>query len=1082
MSVPGYYRYPTIAGERLVFVSEDDLWSVPRSGGTARRLTTSLGAVSHPVLSDDGAWLAFIGRDEGVSEVYVMPAEGGEARRLTYLGARTAVVGWHDGAIIICSDTGLPFSTPSRAWRVALDGSAPELLATGPAEYVSFGGTGGVVVGRNAADPAQWKRYRGGTAGDIWIDSDGSGSFRRLLTLKGNLSRPMWIGNRIYFVSDHEGIGNIYSCTPRGAKLRRHTHHEKYYVRHPATDGRRIAYHCGADLFVLDPKSDPEPDDTAAPVAIAHAGSRVQARRKFVHADEHLTDFELHPRGHLLCVSSRGKCVSFGNWDGPVHQLSSTPPGRRRLARWLSNGRSLVLVSDASGEERLEVHSQQGRGRARVLRRLDIGRVVELEASPVGNRVALANHRNELMLVDLDKAERRVLDKSDWGPITGLVWSPDGRFVAYSFAESQHTRAIRLAAVRNGAVKNVTEPVLLDFSPAFDPEGRYLYFLGCRHFDPVADSLHFDLGFPRGIRPYLVLLQKGLKSPFVVEPKPQEEDASDRQSDGKKSKGRPKPIEIDFDGLDKRVLAFPVRDGRYEQIVGIEGKVLFTSTPIEGMLSSDGWDEATSANATLHCYDLEERKHETLLSGITSVALSRDNKTMILRVGDRLRVLEAGSKPDEQQDDDAPNKKSGWIDLDRIQLQVEPAQEWRQILREAWRLQRDHFWTPDMSKVDWAGVYRRYEPLVERVSTRGELSDLLWEMQGELGTSHAYELGGDHRAPPSYDVGLLGADLAFDRKLGAWRIEHIVEGDVWDPRSRSPLAAPGVEVKAGQTLLAIDGRTLSRTTPPGALLLNRAGVEVELTVGNTRGRSPRRVVVKTLISETQARYREWVEKNRAWVHLQSKGRVGYVHIPDMGARGYAEFHRYFLAELDRQGMIIDVRFNRGGYVSQLILEKLARRRIGYDLGRWSGPAPYPADSVAGPLVALTNEYAGSDGDIFSHCFKLMGLGPLIGKRTWGGVVGIWPRHGLVDGGVTTQPEFSFWFEDVGWSVENYGAEPDIEVELTPGDAIRGKDPQLERALSEIRRSLRDKPVVTPKLGPRPDLSLPQLPRTREPRR
>ncbi len=1076
MSTPGYYRYPTICGETLAFVSEDDLWTVPRSGGVARRLTTSHGAISHPALSPDGRWLAFTSSEEGHAEVYLIPAAGGPVRRLTYWGAHSFAVGWKDDAVIVCSDVGLPFYLLPQVWSVPLDGGPATLLRTGPAHHVSFGPGGGVVIGRNAFDPARWKRYRGGTAGDLWIDRDGSGEFERLLQLDGNLSRPMWIGARIYFLSDHEGVGNLYSATPRGANVRRHTHHEAYYVRHPATDGRRIVYHCGADLHVFDPKGTSKHDDSVAPIAVAYTGPRGQRQRKFVSAEEYLTDYELHPKGHLLAISSRGKCFSFGNWDGPVHQLSDTPPARRRLVRWLGDGERLVLVSDASGEEVLELHSRRGAQRPKALSRLKLGRVVEMEVSPTADRVAITNHRNELLLVELSGEKSRVLDKSDWGSISGVAWSPDGKYVAYAFPSSQHTSSIRLASVRNGAVRDVTKPVLIDFAPSFDPGGKYLYFLGCRHFDPVFDTVHFDLGFPRGIKPYLVLLQKGQRSPFVGEPKEPEPEVDDKPSKGKKAVSRVKPIEIDFDGIESRVLAFPTKDGRYGEVLGIEGKVLFTQLPIEGTLSSNSWEEANAGKAALVCYDLEERKIEVLAHGISSVALSRDQKTMVIRAGERLRVLEAGAKPDEQHDDDAPDKKSGWIDLDRIRLQVEPALEWRQMLREAWRLQRDQFWTADMSKVDWRGVLRRYEPLVERVGTRTELSDLLWEMQGELGTSHAYELGGDHRCPPRYDVGLLGADLRFDDRLGVWMIDRIVEGDPWDSQTRSPLAAPGVDAQAGQTLLAIDGVRVTKETPPGYLLLNRAGVEVEITLGNARGRRPRTVAVKTLGSERRLRYRDWVESNRAWVHKKSKGRVGYVHVPDMGPEGYAEFHRYFLAELDRHGLVIDVRFNGGGFVSELILEKLARRRIGYDQSRWSKPKPYPTDSVAGPLVALTNEFAGSDGDIFSHGFKLLGLGPLIGKRTWGGVIGIWPRHSLVDGGVTTQPEFSFWFEDVGWGVENYGTDPDIDVEMTPEDFVRGRDPQLERALAEVQRLAKTRPNAPPTLGSRPNRSAPKLPK------
>jgi tricorn protease len=385
-----------------------------------------------------------------------------------------------------------------------------------------------------------------------------------------------------------------------------------------------------------------------------------------------------------------------------------------------------------------------------------------------------------------------------------------------------------------------------------------------------------------------------------------------------------------------------------------------------------------------------------------------------------------------------------------------------------------------MSGVDWWLVLDRYMPLVGKVATRLEFSDLMWEMQGELGTSHAYELGGDYRPAPAYLVAHLAADLAYDedadgKGTGTWRFTHIVDGDPWDPESGSPLRAPGVRISAGDRLLAVNGRPVNATTTPASLLVNQAGLAVELTVAGADGGGKRSVVVSTLRDDRAARYREWVSTNRAKVHEMTKGRVGYLHVPDMGARGYAEFHRSYLAEVERDALIVDVRFNGGGHVSQLVLEKLARRRIGYDISRWGAPEPYPADSPAGPLVALTNEHAGSDGDIFTHCFKLLGLGPVVGKRTWGGVIGIDPRHALVDGSLTTQPEYAFWFSDVGWSVENYGTDPDYEIDIRPQDHVAGDDPQLDKAVALALAALREHRPLIADLARRPRLELPTLP-------
>ena len=516
-------------------------------------------------------------------------------------------------------------------------------------------------------------------------------------------------------------------------------------------------------------------------------------------------------------------------------------------------------------------------------------------------------------------------------------------------------------------------------------------------------------------------------------------------------------------------------EGRYFQVHGISGKVLLAAAPVEGSLHRDIFASEPHATSDLEVYDFGEQKHDTLVHGITWFEVARDNATLVYAAGRRLRVVKAGEKPPEGQDQAPPSRQSGWVDLGRIRVSVDPPAEWRQMYTEAWRLQQANFWVEDMAGVDWQAVYDRYLPLLDKVASRLEFSDLMWEMQGELGTSHAYELGGDHRPAPAYPVGHLGADLSLDERTGRWSFAHVVRGDTWAAGSGSPLEAPGVNVADGDTLLAVGGRTVGSDVHPHQLLVNQADMAVELTVGDRRGRDPRTVVVKTLADERPLRYRQWVDTNRAKVHEATGGRVGYVHVPDMSPPGYSEFHRTYYAEVERDGLIVDVRYNGGGHVSQLVLEKLARRRIGYDMPRWGPPEPYPQDSPAGPLVAVTNENAGSDGDIFTHCFKLLGLGPVVGKRTWGGVIGISPRHLLADGSIVTQPEYSFWFVDVGWGVENYGTDPTHDVDIRPQDHAAGLDPQIDKAIQLVMAALRRHKPLRPDRAARPDRALPTLP-------
>jgi len=1081
MSTPGYYRYPALHRETVVFVSEDDLWTVPASGGIARRLTSNLGAISSPFISPDGTTIAFTGREEGNSEVYVLPIEGGPVRRVTYLGTSSGVVGWTpDGAkILFASDFEQPFDRQQDIYTVSPEGGLPEPFNVGHAMSISVREGNKIVLGRNNNDPARWKRYRGGTAGDLWIDATGEGEFRRLLTLKGNLARPMWVGERVFFLSDHDGVANLYSCTPDGQDIRQRTHQTAYFARFPSTDGYRIVYHAGGDLFLYDPS-----DDTNTKIDVQYYSPRVARQRKFADAARYMDGYDLSPQGQMLAITTRGKSFTFGNWEGAaVQQGGDNPdsPVRYRLTSWLNDGKRVVLVNDSEGVETLEIHSTAEKTAPKRFEGLDIGRPVSLLVSPTADQILLTNHRNQLLTVDLAEGTLQEIDRSEFSRIQGANWSPDGRWIAYGFSATQYTSAIKLWDKASGSTHTITVPVLGDFNPAFDPEGKYLYFLGQRELNPVYDALHFELGFPKGTRPYLITLKADTLSPFVPQPHPlqdspkpklpTEEVTPEEEATGevpaKPADALPNAVEIDLDGIQNRIVAFPVPEGRYGQIAGIKGKVLFTSYPVEGALSQGG---EPGPKGVLEVYDLKDLKHEPLISKVSEFTVSRDGKTLAYRSARKLRVVMAGLKTDEKAGAE-PGRKGGWIDLNRVKVSVEPGVEWQQMAQEAWRLQRDFFWTEDMSQIDWNSIWERYAPLVDRVGTRGEFSDLMWEMQGELGTSHAYEMGGDYRTEPSYPTGFLGANLLYDTDAEVYRIGHIVQGAPGEAKASSPLLAPGVQVKEGDALLAINGRALSATVQPQEVLVNLAGSEVILTVQGSDGKS-RDVTVTTLKSEFPARYREWVEANRRYVHEKTGGKVGYVHIPDMGANGYAEFHRLYLAEADRDGLIVDVRYNRGGHVSQLLIEKLARRRVGYDIQRWGQPQPYPDHSIAGPLVALTNQFAGSDGDIFSHVFKLKKLGTLIGKRTWGGVIGISPRNPLADGAVTTQPEFSFWFEDVGWGVENYGTDPDIDIDIAPHEYARKQDPQMEKALETILQQMEETPVVYPDFAARPSLAHP----------
>jgi tricorn protease len=1077
----GYYRHPTLHGDTVAFVCEDDLWAVSASGGVARRLTGSPGSVSFPRFSPDGSQLAYTATDEGPSEVFVMASSGGSGRRLTWLGAGTRTVGWTpDGTrVLLQSNAGRPFARDYHLHAVPAAGGPTERLPWGTAHEIAFEPGGpGVLLGRNSGDLARWKRYRGGTAGALWIDRRGDGRFARLAPFDGNVASPMWIGARIWFLSDHEGHGNLYSCTPGGRDLRRHTDHEGFYARFPSTDGRRIVYHAGADLYLHDVES-----DRGQRLEIMLGSARPGRRRRFVDVAENLETADLHPAGSSLACVARGGAFTLGLWEGAPLRHGEPSVARTRLARWLPDGERLVAVSDESGEEALVVLRADGSARPKTLAG-DFGRFLDLEPAPGAgseraDRVAFSNHRQEVWIADLRAGSASRIAHSGHDRIAGLAWSPDGRWLAFGFPSTRRASSIHVYDTSSGATHEITRPEFADFAPSFDPGGKYLCFLSLRAFDPVYDSQYFDLGFPKGVVPCLVPLERSTPSPFDAAQRPAQRPRAKPPRPDEPAPGAKQPaVKIDFDGIADRVVAFPLPEGRYRRLVAGHGRVFLTSVPVEGSLDEDWRAKGPpKASAKLEVWDFDRDRAEMLLRAVTDVALSLDGHTLLVRVGNRLRALPASIESRDLSSREEVGRETGWVDLGRVRLEVVPEHEWRQMLREAWRLQRDQFWTSDMSRVDWKNALARYLPLVDRVATRSEFSDLVWEIQGELGTSHSYELGGDYLPSPAWHQGFLGADVEWDGKARAWVIRRIPRGDSWDAKARSPLAAPGLGVAAGDHLVAVAGQALSATRSPFELLVHQAGQPIRLTVRGKKG-VKRQIAVTALANETPLRYRDWVDANRARVLAETGGRVGYLHIPDMGPHGYSEFHRAFRNEVDRDGLIVDVRWNGGGNVSQLLLEKLQRRPISYDVPRWQGPAAYPADAPRGPLVAVTNEHAGSDGDIFCHAWKIYRLGPLLGKRTWGGVIGIWPRHALVDGTITTQAEFSTWFVDVGWGVENYGTDPDIEVDVSPQDHVAGDDPQLDRAIREMKRLLRERKPGLPKLDRRPDLRAPKLGRER----
>ncbi|MFI9011947.1 PDZ domain-containing protein [Actinosynnema sp. NPDC053489] len=1047
----GYLRFPHLHGDLVTFVAEDDVWLAPLDGGRAWRVTADQSPASFPRFDPTGTLLAWTSRRDGAPEVHLAPVEGGEATRLTYWGDyTTGVRGWTAGGdVVAVTSTGQ--ATTNRQWAHAVptDGGPARRLPFGWVDDVAFGPAGQVVVtsvyGR---DPAWWKRYRGGAAAKLWVDAAGDGGFARILPeLPSSLTSPMWIGDRIAFLSDHDGVGSLYSVAPDGSDLRRHTEQE-FYARVASTDGERVVWQHAGELWVLDDLAGAEPRR----LDIRLGGPRTALRPRPVPSRP--DDFDPDRTGRASVVEVRGTVHWVTHRDGPVRALAEQPGVRARLPRVV--GDNVVWVTDADGEEGLEFSPVGGVEPGNEPRRVAVGRlgrVLELVVSPDGRRLAVATHDGRLLLVDVESGEVREVLKDANPHVSDLAFAPDSNWLAWSHPGPRPLQHIRMTNTTDLSVVDVTPLRFSDFSPTFTEDGRYLAFLSVRSFDPVYDAHVFDLSFPTGCRPYLLPLAATTPSPFdpLRLGRPVGDDPADKDKD---SDGENPITVVDLEGLADRVVTVPVAAARYAGLTAAKGGLLWLRSPVRGVLGDNLADPAARPpRAVLERFDLAKGRADALVDGVDAFAVTGDGQRVVVQDGDDLRVVLADRKVDSDDHDSVD------VDLSRVRVVVDRAAEWRQAYAEAGRLMRDHFWRTDMGGVDWAGVLDRYRPLVDRLGSYNDLVDLLWEVQGELGTSHAYVIPA--HGPRGRAVGLLGADLERD-EAGAWRVVRVIPGETSDPAARSPLAAPGVAVRAGDAIVAVDGRQVDPVTGPAPLLVGTAGKPVELTVRPGGGGEPRRVVVVPLEDDEPLRYHAWVADRRARVRALSDGRVGYLHVPDMMGAGWAQLHRDLRVELAREAVVLDVRENGGGHTSELVVEKLGRRIIGWSVARgYTTADSYPGDAPRGPVVAIADEFAGSDGDIVNVAIREMGIGPVVGTRTWGGVIGIDMRYSLVDGTMVTQPRYATWFAGPGWGVENHGVDPDVEVVVTPQDRVAGRDPQLDTAVRLALEALAERPAAVP---------------------
>ncbi len=1114
MTSSGYLRYPHIHGDLVVFVAEDDVWLGPADGGRAWKLSADSAQVSYPRFSRDGSAIAWTSSRAGQPEVYLADTGGSASSRLTYWGdSTTRVTGWtRDGEVLAVTAAGQPESFLTWAYAIQVADAPPRRLPFGPVSDLALEDAGtALLTVRMNNELAYWKRYRGGTRGKLWTATEQDPLFTRVLAdLDGQLASPMLIGGRLFFLSDHEGTGNIYSAALDGSDIARHTDHDGMYIRNPSTDGQRIVYHVAGDIWILDGPDAPAPRRIELTLGSPAAGRAP----RLISAEDHLGGLGCDQTGQASVVEVRGTVHWLTHKDGPARALLVDPDARGRLPQVLGGTGRAVWVTDAEGPDALETASIAGEepGPARIAAGL-IGYVLHLAASPDGATVAAAAHDGPLRLVDMASGQVTELAVSDDGPIDGLSWSPDSAWLAWSQPGPQPLRRIRMARIADRAVIDVTDGRFADADPVFTSDGLYLAFISKRSFDPVYDAQTFDLSFPLGSRPYLVPLAADTPSPFGPLPggRPVGQDPSAGEKDKSDSAERA-VVSVDEQGLPDRVVGVPVTEARYSGLRAVEGGLAWLREPVAGVLGEGRANpEDKPQRPALERFDLAKREVTELIEELDWFEVSGDGTRLVVMDDDELHVLPSGHKEDHAADETVT------VDLARARFMADPAALWRHAYAEAGRMMRLNFWTPDMSGVDWDGVLDSYRPLLMRIRGADDFTDLLWEVVAELGTSHCYitKAGLDFfkTDPGPEGIGQLGADLSRD-PAGRWVVNRVLPGESSDPRARSPLQAPGVIVAPGDELAAVDGRPVDPVHGPWPLLAGTIGKPVELTIrpqaaassasasassvssvssvsstsadtfsavssaADTASAGLRQVVVVPLRDERRLRYQDWVAGRRRLVRELSGGRLGYLHIPNMVGEGWADFHRDLRTEMRLDALVMDVRGNAGGHISQLVVEKLARRVIGWDVGPAIRPVPYPEDGRRGPVVTLADEFAGSDGDIVTAAIKLLGLGPVVGTRTWGGVIGIEgvPGYELVDGTHMTVPKYAFWFEQYGWAVENYGVDPDVEVLITPDDWAAGHDPQLETAVHFALEALeKQPPSVPPDRSTAPSKARPPLP-------
>jgi len=1074
-------RYADVHKDAIVFTYEGDLWLAGSAGGDARRVTNDPGTEGWAKFSPDGRHIAFTAQYDGGQDVYVMDSRGGVPIRLTYHPSNDRVLGWFPDGMHILFRSRREF--PSRAemiYKVSITGGMPVKLPVDRAGLTALSPDATqIAYNRMSREARTWKRHKGGTAQDIWMGSLENGDFRRITDWEGSDNFPMWHGNSIYFNSDREfGTLNIYKYDIGSGDVTAMTSYKDYDVKYPSIGPDQIVYQYGEQLHLLNLGT-----GRTRLVPINIPSNLIRMRPEFAEVEPRRGSFSLSPSGKRVLLEARGEILNLPAEDGDPINLTKTSGTREKNGAWSPDGKWVAFISDKTGEEELYLVDQKGEKEWRQLTAGGQGYRMQPKWSPDSKWLIFSDKYLRLNLVDADSGEITVVDQGDyddgwyrWG-IQDHVWSPDSKWIAYSKLEQSLNEAIFLYSLETKKIHRVTDEMYPDWSPSFDPEGRYLYFLSNRTFNPIMGFVDRNHVFLDMCRPYVVVLKDGEPTPFAPkdseeEVKVDEEESADEE-EGKedeateedkedKDKEDDESITIDVEGIGSRiVVAEGVSAGNYFRLEATDKGFLYLAKDEPEFEKYQTVTDGTGGKQDLYHYDIDEKETKKVLGGIANYHISADGKKLIYRSGRQYGVVDAGSKA---------SVGDGKVDLDQVRIRVDRNEEFLQIFNEAWRVQRDWFYDPGMHALDWAATGAKYRKFVPECGNRSDLNYLIGEMIGELNAGHTYVFGGDiERNAKRVSTGLFGADLVAEPGANYYRIAHIIPGVSWSDRGHSPLAEVGCPVSEGDYLIAIDGEPVTTSDNPYRLLQHKSGTVVTLTYNDRPAEDGAKTYrAKTLRSERGLRYREWVENNRAQVDQATNGQVGYVHVPNMGQSGLVEFAKVFYAHHYKKGFVIDARYNGGGFTSSMIIDRLERELLGLTQPREGKVLHEPERTFHGHLVVLVNKDTGSDGENFADAIQSKKLGPVMGMRTWGGAVGIELHQPLVDGGGTTPPQFGSVGMNSQWAIEGVGVIPDIEVENMPVDVLRGKDTQLEAGIQNVLDRLRDAPKPLPSVPAYPD--------------